>query len=192
MRQRRQTLMPLFRNKGSVPLQPLKEIELCYRITPLVAVRIQLPYDSVDTLLVLDTDLPVGDLAYIRGVPLLNPDTPYRVVLHKEAVPPKRFFFRQVGYTFGHDNIVDVRDEDGDPLIPDISVRFVYSNYRLLLHRSPFTVKVLAGDDDDEEAGALAQKEKPITMDALECSFLVVGNLLVNHDLPPTPNGILS
>lgn len=69
MRQKRPTLMPLFRDKGSVPLQPLKEIDLCFTISPLVAIRIHLPYEVVDTLLVLDTDLPVGNTAYISGVP---------------------------------------------------------------------------------------------------------------------------
>jgi hypothetical protein len=186
MKQRRPTLMPLFRDKGSVPLQPLKEISLSFTLSPLVAIRIHLPYDVVDTLLVLDTDLPIGNLAYISGVPLLHPDTQYRVVLHKEQVPPRRFYFKQVGYTFGHENIVEVRDEEGDPLIPDITVRFVYSNYRLFIHRSPFTVKVLVEDGDDEkEAGGVVHKGRAITMDALECSFLVVGNLLVDHDVPP-------
>jgi hypothetical protein len=186
MKQRRPTLMPLFRDKGSVPLQPLKEISLSFTLSPLVAIRIHLPYDVVDTLLVLDTDLPIGNLAYISGVPLLHPDTQYRVILHKEQVPPRRFYFKQVGYTFGHENIVEVRDEEGDPLIPDITVRFVYSNYRLFIHRSPFTVKILAEDGDDEkEAGGVVHKGRAITMDALECSFLVVGNLLVDHDVPP-------
>jgi len=194
MRPKRMTLMPLFRDKGSVPLQPLKEVDLCFTLSPLVAIRIHLPYEGVDTLLVLDTDLPVGNLAYIRGIPLLHPDTQYRVVLLKERVPPKRYFFRQVGYTFGHENIIDVRDEEGDPLIPDISIRFLYGNYRLFIHRSPFTVKILIGenDDDEEEASAVSHKGKPITMDALECSFLVVGNLLVDHDVPPAFNGALS
>jgi hypothetical protein len=186
MKQRRPTLMPLFRDKGSVPLQPLKEISLSFTLSPLVAIRIHLPYDVVDTLLVLDTDLPIGNLAYISGVPLLHPDTQYRVILHKEQVPPRRYYFKQVGYTFGHENIVEVRDEEGDPLIPDITVRFVYSNYRLFIHRSPFTVKVLVEDGDDEkEAGGVVHKGRAITMDALECSFLVVGNLLVDHDVPP-------
>jgi len=189
---RRPTLMPLFRDKGSVPLQPLKEIDLCFTVSPLVAIRIHLPYDVVDTLLVLDTDLPVGNLAYIKGIPLLHPDMPYRVVLHKEQVPPKRYYFRQVGYTFGHGNIVEVRDEEGDPLIPDIIIRFVYSNYRLFLHRSPFTVKLFAEDDDEREASGVVHKGKAITMDALECSFLVVGNLLVDHDVSPAFNGTLS
>jgi len=192
MRQRRPTLMPLFRDKGSVPLQPLKEIDLCFTISPLVAIRIHLPYEVVDTLLVLDTELPVGNTAYISGVPLLHPDTQYRVILHKEQVPPKRYYFKQVGYTFGHENIVEVRDEEGDPLIPDITIRFLYSNYRLFLHRSPFTVKVLVEDDDEKEAGGVAQKGRAITMDALECSFLVVGNLLVDHDVPPAFNNTLS
>ena len=192
MRQRRPTLMPLFRDKGSVPLQPLKEIDLCFTISPLVAIRIHLPYEVVDTLLVLDTELPVGNTAYISGVPLLHPDTQYRVILHKEQVPPKRYYFKQVGYTFGHENIVEVRDEEGDPLIPDITIRFLYSNYRLFLHRSPFTVKVLVEDDDEKEAGGVAHKGRAITMDALECSFLVVGNLLVDHDVPPAFNSTLS
>jgi len=194
---RKMTLMPLFRDKGSVPLQPLKEIDLSFTLTPIVAIRLHMPYETVDTLLVLDTDLPIGDLALIRGVPLLQPDTPYRVVLCKDKVPPKRFFFKQLGYTFGYKNIVDVRDEEGDPLIPDISIRFLHSNYQLLINRSPFTVKVLAensedGDEETESAVAYAKKPTPITMDALECSFLVVGNLFVDHDLPPAPNGTLS
>jgi len=192
MTRKKPTLMPLFRDKGSVPLQPLKEIDLSFTISPLVAIRIHLPYEVVDTLLVLDTDLPVGNTAYIRGVPLLHPDIPYQVILHKEQVPPRRYFFKQIGYTFGHENIVEVRDEEGDPLIPDITVRFLYSNFRLLIHRSPFTVKIRVDDDNDEEAGAVAQRGRTITMDALECSFLVVGNLLVDHDLPPASNGGLS
>ena len=184
--------MPLFRDKGCVPLQPLREIELNYTISPLVAIRIHLPYDTVDTLLVLDTDLPIGNLAYIKGVPLLCNSTPYRVVLCKDKVPPTRHFFKEVGYTFGHENIVEVRDAEGDPLIPDITIRFLYSNYRLFLHRSPFTVKVLVEDDDEKEASGVAQKGRAITMDALECSFLVVGNLLVDHDVPPAINNTLS
>jgi hypothetical protein len=184
--------MPLFRDKNSVPVQPLKEIELYYSISPLVAIRVHLPYEGVDSLLVVDTDLPIGNLAYIKGVPLLHPDTPYRVVLCKEKVPPKRFFFRQIGYTFGHGNIVDVRDEEGDPLIPDIVVRFIHSNYQLLINRSPFTVKLLVEGDDEEGAGGLAYKGQEITMNALECSFSVVGNLLVDHDNPPASNGTLS
>jgi hypothetical protein len=189
--------MPLFRDKGSVPLQPLKEIQLSYTLFPLVAIHLHMPYETVDTLLVLDTDLPVGDLAFIRGVPLLRPDTPYRVVLCKEQAPPRRFYFKQLGYTFGYKNIVDVRDEEGDPLIPDISVRFFHSNYQLFINRSPFTVKVLAEESEDgDEAtrGGVAYEKTPtpITMDALECSFLVVGNLFVDHENPPAPNGTLS
>ena len=194
---RKMTLMPLFRDKGSVPVQPLKEIQLSYTLAPLVAIRLHMPYETIDNLLVLDTDLPIGDLAFIRGVPLLKPDTPYRVVLCKEQVPPKRFFFKQIGYTFGYKNIVDVRDEEGDPLIPDISVRFFHSNYQLLINRSPFTVKVLVEQGEDEgeatDGGvAYAKKPTPVAMDALECSFLVVGNLFVDHDNPPAPNGTLS
>jgi hypothetical protein len=184
--------MPLFRDKGSVPLQPLKEVDLSFTIAPLVALRVHLPFEGVDTLFVLDTDLPVGSVAHIHGVPLLERDVPYRLVLHKQKVPPKRYFFNQVGFTFGHNNIVEVRDEEGDPLIPDITIHFLYSNYRLFLHRSPFTVKVLAEDEDEEEAGGVAHRGKAITMNALECSFLVVGNLLVDHDDPPALNGRLS
>jgi hypothetical protein len=176
--------MPLFRDRNCVPLQPLKEIDLCYSISPLVAIRVHLPYETVDTLLVLNTDLPIGNLAYIRGIPLLSPDTPYRVVLCKDRVPPTRFFFKERGYTFGHDNIVDVRDEEGDPLIPDIIVRFAYSNYQLLINRSPFTVKIFV-DDENSGDGGLAYKGKKITMEALECSFNIIGNLLVDHDEPP-------
>jgi hypothetical protein len=189
---RKMTLMPLFRDRDSVPLQPLKEIDLRYTISPLVAIRIHLPYDTVDSLLVVDTDLPIGNLAYIRGVPLLSPKTPYRVVLCKEKAPPKRYFFKQVGYTFGHKNIADVRDEEGDPLIPDIIVHFVHSNYQIFINRSPFTVKVLVDDDDEQEAGAVAHKGQVITMEALECSFAVVGNLLVDHDDPLATNERLS
>jgi hypothetical protein len=138
----------------------------------------------------LDTDLPIGNLAYIKGVPLLNPDTPYRVVLCKDKVPPKRYFFKQVGYTIGHKNIVDVRDEEGDPLIPDITVRFLHSNYQLLINRSPFTVKVLVEDDEEESAGGVAHNGTLMEIDALECSFAVVGNLLA--DDPPATNGVLS
>jgi len=191
MRQRRPSLMPLFRDRNCVPLQPLREIDLHYTISPLVAIRVHLPYEGVDTLLVLDTDLPIGNLAYIRGIPLLNPDTPYRVVLCKDRVPPTRHFFKQVGYTFGHENIVDIRDHEGDPLIPDIIVRFVHSNYQLLINRSPFTVKVLAEDEDNGDSG-VAYKGRTITMDALECSFNIVGNLLVDHDEPSPTNGLLS
>jgi hypothetical protein len=148
----------------------------------------------VDNLLVLDTDLPIGDLTFVHGVPLLRNDTPYKVVLVRERVPPKRFFFKNIGFTFGHDKILEIRDEAGDPLIPDITLRFVFSNYRLLLHRRPFTVKVLVRDEDEEEgdgAGGLGYEGKPMVMDALECSFLVVGNLFVDHDVPPAPdNGI--
>ena len=183
--------MPLFRDKGAVPLQPLREIELNYTISPLVAIRVHLPYDTVDSLLVVDTDLPIGNLAYIRGIPLLNPDTPYKVVLCKDRVPPKRHFFKQIGYTFGHENIVDIRDHEGDPLIPDIAVRFLYSNYQLLINRSPFTVKILV-DGDSETEGAVIYKGQQITMEALECSFAVVGNLLVDHDEPSATNGTLS
>jgi len=182
---RKMTLMPLFRDKGSVPLQPLREIDLSFTLAPLVAIRVHLPYETVDSLLVLDTDLPIGNLAYIRGVPLLRRDTPYRVVLCKEKVPPKRHYFKQLGYTFGHENIVDVRDEEGDPLIPDITIRFVHSNYQLLINRSPFTVKIVADGDDETEAGGVAYRGQQITMDALECSFAVVGNLLVDHNIPP-------
>ena len=184
--------MPLFRDKGAVPLQPLREIEFNYTISPLVAIRVHLPYETVDSLLVMDTDLPIGNLAYIRGIPLLNPDTPYKVVLCKDRVPPKRYFFKQIGYTFGHENIVDIRDHEGDPLIPDIAVRFLYSNYQLLINRSPFTVKILVDGDDETEAGGLVYKGQQITMEALECSFAVVGNLLVDHDDPPATNGTLS
>jgi hypothetical protein len=141
---------------------------------------------------VLDTDLPIGDLAFIHGVPLLQRETPYKIVLVKEKVPPKRFFFKQVGYTFGHNKILEIRDEEGNPLIPDITIQFVYSNYRLLLHRRPFTVQVLYEDEDEEEGGGVGYEGRPITMDALECSFLVVGNLFVDHDIPPpttTENG---
>jgi hypothetical protein len=191
MEKRKSALKPLFETKGSVPLQPLKEIELSYTIAPLVAVRIHLPYGGVDSLLILDTDLPIGDLAFVNGIPLLRNDMPYKVVLVKEKVPPKRFFFKQIGYTFGHDKILAIRDEADHPLIPDISLRFVYSNYRLLIHRRPFTVKVLVKDEDEEEAGGVAQEGRPMVMDALECSFLVVGNLFVDHDVPPaTDNGI--
>lgn len=185
MRQRRPTLLPLFRDKGCVPLQPLREIELNYTISPLVAIRVHLPYDTVDTLLVLDTDLPIGNLAYIKGVPLLNPDTPYRVVLCKDRVPPTRYFFKERGFTFGHENIVDVRDAEGDPLIPDIIICFLHSNYQLLINRSPFTVKVFVDGDDEVEAG-VAYKGQQITMEALECSFAVVGNLLVDHNKQPS------
>jgi len=189
--EQRKTLKPLFRDKGSVPLQPLKEIELSYTIAPLVAVRIHLPYGGVDNLLILDTDLPIGDLAFVHGVPLLRNETPYKVVLVKERVPPKRFFFKQIGFTFGHDKILEIRDEEGNPLIPDITLHFIFSNYRLLLHRRPFTVKILVEDEDEEEAGGLAQEGRPMWMDALEGSFLVVGNLFVDHDVPPAPdNGI--
>jgi hypothetical protein len=194
---RKMTLMPLFRDKDSVPLQPLKEIELFFTLAPLVAIRIHMPYETVDTLLVLDTDLPIGDLAFIRGVPLLCPDIPYRVVLCKEKAPPKRFYFKQLGYAFGYKNIVDVRDEEGDPLIPDISIRFFHSNYQLLINRSPFTVKVLTeeGEDGDEATEgevAYAKKPTPITMDALECSFCVVGNLFINHNETLSSNGTFS
>jgi len=182
------TLMPLFRDKDSVPLQPLKEIELYYSISPFVAIRLHLPFDGVDTFLVVDADLPIGNLAYIRGIPLLQRETPYRVILHKEKVPPKRHFFKQVGYTFGHKNIVDVRDEEGDPLIPDIVIRFAYSNYQLFIHRSPFTAKVLAEDSDEEEAGGLAHKGTLMEIDALECSFNIIGNLLT--DVPPASDSI--
>jgi len=185
MRQRRPTLMPLFRDKGCVPLQPLKEIELNYTISPLVAIRIHLPYEGVDTLLVVDTDLPIGNLAYIKGVPLLCNSTPYRVILCKDKVRPTPYFFKERGFTFGHENIVEVRDEEGDPLIPDIVIRFAHSNYQLLINRSPFTVVVLM-KDEDERAGGLAFKEQAITMEALECSFSIVGNLLVDHDEQPS------
>jgi hypothetical protein len=184
--EQKKALKPLFKDKGSVPLQPLKEIDISYSVAPLVAVRIHLPYGGVDNLLVLDTDLPIGDLVFVHGVPLLQRETPYKVVLVKEKVPPKRYFFKQVGYTFGHNKILEIRDEEGDPFIPDITLQFVYSNYRLLLHRRPFTAKVLVQDEEEEEeAGGLQYEGKPITMDALECSFLVVGNLFVDHDVPP-------
>jgi hypothetical protein len=192
MRGRKPILTPLFRDKGSVPLQPLQEIELQYHISPLVAIRIHLPYDNIDTLLVLDTDLPIGNLAYIHGVPLLQRDTPYRIILHKEKAPPKRFYFKQIGYTFGHKDIVDIRDEEGDPLIPDLSVHFIHSNYKLLINRSPFTVKVRINDEDEDTEGGLAYRGREVEMNALECSFLVVGNLLVDHDEPPAYNGTLS
>jgi len=184
-------LTPLFRDKTYVPLQPLREIELQYTISPLVAIRVHLPYETVDTLLVLETDLPIGNLAYIRGVPLLNPNTPYRVVLCKDRVPPKRFFFKDIGFTFGHANIVDIRDAEGDPLIPDLTVHFVHGNYKLIINRSPFTVKVRAESEDEGDSG-VAYKGKEITMEALECSFAVVGNLLVDHDEAPATDGILS
>jgi len=184
MRRKQTTLMPLFRDRGSVPLQPLKDIEFYYSLAPLVAVRVHLPYEEVDTLLVLDTELPIGDYAHIHGIPLLQRGKPYRVILHKEKVPPKQHYFKQLGYTFGYKNIVDIRDEEGDPLIPDITIHFIYSNYKLFIHRSPFTVKVRVDEDDrdEEEAGGVGYKGQVITMDALECSFLVVGNLLVDHD----------
>jgi hypothetical protein len=185
MKKNRMTLMPLFRDKNCVPLQPLREIDVCYSISPLVAIQIHLPYDTVDTLLVLDTELPVGNLAYIRGIPLLDRDRPYRVILHKEKAPPTRFYFKERGYTFGHQNIIDVRDIEDDPLIPDISIRFVHENYQLLINRSPFTVKIAVEDEDDGEGG-LAYAGRTITMEALECSFNIVGNLLVDHDVLPT------
>jgi hypothetical protein len=188
MKRKGMTLMPLFRDKTCVPLQPLNEIELCYSISPLVAIRVHLPYEPVDTLLVLDTDLPIGNFVRIKGIPLLSPDILYKVVLCKDKVPPTRFYFKERGYTFGHKNIVDVRDEEGDPLIPDIVVHFIYSNYQLLINRSPFTVKLLVEGDDEEGAGGLAYKGREITMDALECSFAVIGNLLVDHDNPPASN----
>jgi hypothetical protein len=174
-------LTPLFRDKSYVPLQPLREVELHYSISPLVAIRLHLPYESVDTLLVLDTDLPIGNLAFIRGIPLLQRDTPYRVVLCKDKVPPTRFFFKDIGYTFAHKNIVDIRDAEGDPLIPDLVVHFIHSNYKLLINRSPFTVKLIVEDVDDSD-GRVAYKEKEVMVDGLECSFSVVGNLLVDHD----------
>jgi len=185
MRQRRPTLMPLFRDKGCVPLQPLREIELNYTISPLVAIRIHLPYEGVDTLLMVDTDLPIGNLAYIKGVPLLCNSTPYRVILCKDKVRPTPYFFKERGFTFGHENIVDVQDAEGDPLIPDIVIRFAHSNYQLLINRSPFTVKVLIDGDDEAEAG-VAYKGQQIAMEALECSFSIVGNLLVDHDEQPS------
>jgi len=192
MRQRRPSLMPLFQDRNCVPLQPLREINLHYTISPLVAIQIHLPYDGVDTLLVVDTDLPIGSPAYIRGIPILESGAPYGVILRKDKVPPKRFFFKQIGYTFGHKNIVDVRDHEGDPLIPDITIRFVHSNYQILINRSPFTVKVLKEGDEETESGGLEYKGQQITMDALECSFNIVGNLLVDHDVSPASDGLVS
>ena len=188
MRHRKPILTPLFKDKTYVPLQPLREIEFSYSIAPLVAIQIHMPYETVDTLLVIDTDLPVGNLAYIRGIPLLDNGVPYRVILRKDKVSPTRFFFKERGYTFGHENIVDVRDEEGDPLIPDIAVRFVHSNYQLLINRSPFTVKIRVDGEEEGDSG-VAYKGKEITMEALGCSFNIIGNLLVDHDVPPATNG---
>jgi hypothetical protein len=182
MKKRKPILTPLFKDKDFVPLQPLEEIQIHYSILPLVAIQIHLPYKNVDTLFVLDTDLPIGNLAYIHGIPLLQRDIPYRVVLYKEKVPPKRFFFKQIGYTFGYENIVDIRDEEGDPLIPDLSIHFVHSNYKLIINRSPFTVRILVDNENENTEGGLAYKGQEVEMNALECSFLVVGNLFVDHD----------
>ncbi len=181
MKKQKPILTPLFKDKTCVPLQPLKDVEFYYSVSPLIAIRIHLPYDCVDTLLVVDADLPIGNFAYIHGVPLLQRDTPYKVILCKDKVPPKRYYFKNVGYTFGHKNIVDIRDEEGDPLIPDLSIQFIHSNYKLLINRSPFTVKFRVEDEVDETEGRLAYSGREITMDALECSFDVVGNLLVDH-----------
>ncbi len=184
MKEQKPILTPLFKDKTYVPLQPLSEIELAYTISPLVAIQVHLPYDAVDTLLILDTDLPIGNLAFIRGIPLLQSDVPYRVILHKDRVQSTPYYFKQRGYIFGHKNIIDIRDEEGDPLIPDITVQFIHSNYKMVLNRSPFTVKLI-DDEDEEEEGGLAYKGQQITMDALECSFNIVGNLLVDHDALP-------
>ncbi len=182
MKNRKPILTPLFKDETYVPLQPLQEIELHYSVSPLVAIHTHLPYEGVDTLLVVDTDLPIGNLVYIHGIPLLQRDTLYRVILCKDKIPPKQYYFKNIGYTFGHKNIIDIRDEEGDPLIPDLSIHFIHSNYKLFINRSPFTVKFFVEDEDDATEGRLAYSGREITMEALECSFDVVGNLLVDYN----------